>query len=284
MNTEKNVKLPGWYRSGEALIREMKETRLPEGMLAVWYLGQAGIAVRAGEVLFGIDLYLRDSAARLLPRPFAPEDAGDLFDYVLCTHNHEDHLDEVTVRGIAAAGSRTRFVVPAPWAGLTESLGIAAERIISARAWEKQELDGAVLIPTPASHEEFEYDAEGNLTCLGYILQMKGGSLYHSGDTIEWETMARDLAPYAPEIMCLPINGSDWKRKHRNIIGNLDAREAADLADTCGADILIPTHFDMFAGNGENPAHLADYMFLDHKGHKFHIMAPGERFLYLRSV
>lgn len=282
MNKQDRNRLPGWYKSGEALLREMKETRVPEGMLAIWYLGQAGIAVKSGDILFGIDLYLRENDHRQLPQPFTPEEAGLIFDYCLCTHNHEDHLDSVTVAGMAAAGSGTRFVVPAPWTGLMEELGISAERAIGAKAYEELSLDGAVLVPTPAAHEEFEYDDAGNLTCLGYLLRMKEASLYHSGDTIEWESMAADLTPLKPDIMCLPINGSDWKRKHLNIIGNLNAREAADLADECGADLLIPLHFDMFAGNGENPAHLADYMYADHKGHKYHIMVPGERFFYLR--
>ena len=32
----------GWYKSGEALLDEMRKTRVPQDMLALWYLGQAG--------------------------------------------------------------------------------------------------------------------------------------------------------------------------------------------------------------------------------------------------
>ena len=276
--------MKGWYKCGRELLDEMTKTKLPDDMLAIWYLGQAGIAVKAGETLFGIDLYLRDSESRLLAPPFTPAEAGEIFDAAFCTHNHEDHLDEVTVKGMSEAGCRTTFIVPAPFVRLTEELCSGANRVIGAKAWEKISIAGALVTPVPAAHEEFAFDARGNHEYLGYLLQLPGGRLYHSGDTVEWESMTADLKPLCADIMFLPINGSDWKRKHRNIIGNLNAREAADIADDAGADLVIPMHYDMFAGNGENPAHFADYMFRDHPGKKFHIMAPGERFIYRRDL
>lgn len=274
----------GWYRDGKELLAEIRNTDLPEGILALWYLGQAGIVVKDGRRIFGVDLYLDDADRRLLPRPFAPEEAGDLFDAVLCTHNHLDHLNLPTLQGIAGAGEKTRFVVPAPHACVLSEAGIPAERILPAEAWKKGSLCGAKLLPVPAAHEEFEYDAAGRYCCLGYVLRLNGATLYHAGDTVEWESMVRDLSPLGIDICCLPINGSDWRRKHRDIIGNLNAREAADIAEEIGADLLIPLHFDMFAGNGENPAHLADYMFRDHPGRKYHIPVPGERILYCKGA
>jgi L-ascorbate 6-phosphate lactonase len=274
--------MKGWYKSGADLFNQMRDTHLPDRMLAIWYLRQAGIAVKTGSLLVGIDLYLRDTDERLLPQPFTPEEAGEIFDYVLCTHNHEDHLDVVTVEGMAKASDRTKFIVPAPHVSVLTDLGISQDRILPARAWGKMDVGGIKVLPTPAAHEEFELDENGSYTCLGFVLDFSAGRLYHSGDTIEWENMVEDLKPQSIDIMCLPINGSDWKRRRQNIIGNLNSREAADLAEECGADLIIPLHFDMFAGNGENPAHFADYMFRDHQGHRYHIFAPGERFIYMK--
>ena len=272
-----------WYKSGTELLDQMRNTSLPEGMLAVWYLGQAGIAVKGGNTLAAIDLYLRDSDRRLVPRPFAPEEAVDLFDLVLCTHNHEDHLDEPTIRGLAKGSEHTVFVVPKPYRELALSYGVKEERLLGARAYTEEKAMGISLMPVPAAHEEFLYDEAGDHCCLGYLLNFAAGTLYHAGDTIEWETMTDDIGQFHPDIMCLPINGSDWTRKKRNIIGNLDAREACDVADACGADLLIPLHFDMFEGNGENPARVAEYMFYDHPGKKYHIPVCGERILWCVS-
>ena len=58
---------PGWYRSGTELIREIRETELPEEILSIWYLGQAGIVVKSGRTVTGIDLYLRESGPEALP-------------------------------------------------------------------------------------------------------------------------------------------------------------------------------------------------------------------------
>ncbi|MBQ9046975.1 MAG: MBL fold metallo-hydrolase [Solobacterium sp.] len=271
----------GWYKSGEDLITQMKTLQLPENQLAVWYLGQAGIVLKYGDKLYCIDPYLRESKARSFEPPFDASEAV-FFDYIFCTHNHTDHLDEVALKAINEAGADTKYIVPAPHVHVLQDLGIAAEQIIAAKAGEKFTLGDISVEPVPAAHEEFSYDAEGNHEHLGFIIRTPAGTVYHSGDTIEWETMTEDLSGKGIDIMCLPINGSDWKRKKHNIIGNLDAREAADIADTCGADLLIPLHFDLFRHNGENPAHLTDYMYHDHPGHKYHIMVPGELFIYLK--
>ena len=58
---------PGWYRSATELIREIRETELPEEILSIWYLGQAGIVVKSGRTVTGIDLYLRERGPEALP-------------------------------------------------------------------------------------------------------------------------------------------------------------------------------------------------------------------------
>ncbi len=273
----------GWYKSGNELIGELIHTKVPGDMAALWYLGQAGIIIKAGGKLLAVDPYLG------IPNPdtrrFAPPFSAtcvDFLDVVLCTHNHSDHLDPGTLRGIAMASPQTKFIVPRPWISVAASCGVKPENIIGAAAGEKISIAGVTIYPVPAAHEELARDASGDYENLGYVMKFTAATIYHSGDTVEWESMARDLRPYGIDIACLPINGSDWKRKHANIIGNLNAREAADVAEEIGADLLVPLHYDLFAHNGENPGHLADYMFQYHFGHKYHFMAPGERFFYCK--
>ena len=279
-----------WYLEGEDLIYQMQNTDLPEDMLAIWFLGQAGIAVKCGKTLAGVDLYLENRETRAVLPPFAPAELAGMFDVILCTHNHLDHLDPVTVSGIAAAEKekgcvkKTQFVIPAPWTGVAQELGVEPAQIIGARAGEAFKVPGTNLsvMPVRAAHEDFQLDENGDYECLGYVLRLPGGSLYHAGDTIEWETMTEELTPLGIDIACLPINGSEWKRKKEDIIGNLNAREAADISQIIGADLLIPLHYDVFAHNGENPAYLADCMWRSYPAAKYKVMAPGERILYCR--
>ena len=58
------------------------------------------------------------------------------------------------------------------------------------------------------------------------------------------------LAPFKPDIALVPINGN---RLERRVAGNLDGREAAQLANQIGAGIAVPHHFDMFEFNTASP-------------------------------
>ncbi len=272
--------LQGWYRSGEELLDEMKRTRLPEKMTAIWYLGQAGIVIKVRDMLIAIDPYLENRGDRTLPVPFEPSEAV-IFDYVICSHDHGDHLNYYTVSEMAKNSEDVRFIVPAPHAEKVCGLGVSGDRIHPAKENEVLELgEGITVTPVRSMHDEFHKDAEGNYEDMGFVIRVPGAVIYHSGDTVEWDTMVEDLKPFHIDVALLPINGSDWKRKHRDCIGNLDYREAADIAGGIGADLLIPLHFDMFAGNSENPAFLIDYMHRMYPAGKCHVMVPGERFIY----
>ena len=275
--------LQGWYKSGEELLDEMKTTKLPEKMTALWFLGQAGIVVKTGNTLIAIDPYLEDRDVRTFPVPFEPSQA-DLFDFVICSHDHGDHLNYHTVSEIAKNAENTRFIIPAPHVRKVCGLGVSEGRIIPAH--ENRDIclqEGITVTPVRAMHDEFHVDENGDYEDMGFVIRIPGAVLYHSGDTVEWDTMVEDLAPYGIDVALLPINGSDWKRKHRDCIGNLNYREAADVAGGIGADLLIPLHFDLFANNSENPAFLVDYMHRMYPGRKCHVMVPGERFVYLRG-
>ncbi len=51
------------------------------------------------------------------------------------------------------------------------------------------------------------------------------------------------------DIACLPVNGRDGWCERRRMTGNLDGREAGELAASIHAYVLISMHNDMFAAN-----------------------------------
>jgi L-ascorbate metabolism protein UlaG (beta-lactamase superfamily) len=81
----------------------------------------------------------------------------------------------------------------------------------------------------------------------------------------------------------LPINGGDWERSARGIIGNMSPLDAVKLGMAVSADLLIPTHYDMIEGNTDSPAAFAAYMYELCPSRKYHIFAPGECFRYARA-
>jgi L-ascorbate metabolism protein UlaG (beta-lactamase superfamily) len=114
---------------------------------------------------------------------------------------------------------------------------------------------GALTIDAvPACHGEGADDAYRLGPFLGYVVSAGGVHVYHAGDTIPFDGLVERLRELRVHLALLPINGRDAKREAEGIVGNMDAREAAQLAHDIGADAAIPMHWDMFASNPGDPA------------------------------
>jgi L-ascorbate metabolism protein UlaG (beta-lactamase superfamily) len=280
-----------WYKQGDALLKEIENSRPGPGEAWLWYLGQHGFVVNLGGLVFYIDTILNDlkdregKSLREYPPPFAP-DAVNRADYILCTHNHSDHLNLETLVPLARAKPASRFVVPRPWTGMLRDAGIDEGRILGAAEGEELKLGPVSIIPTPAVHTRHIQDeperGEGNgAPCLGYILKAGDLKVYHAGDTWAAPSLVRSLKAAGPlNIAIFPINGTDWERTGNGFIGNMGPLDAVKLAQAIPADLCVPAHYDMMAANSEDPALFAAYMYRRCPEKRFHIFALGERFIY----
>ncbi|HET7558824.1 MAG TPA: MBL fold metallo-hydrolase [Limnochordia bacterium] len=269
-----------WYRSGEALLAEITSTEVPKDAIALWFLSQESMVFKSGKRVIYIDPFLSPGEKRKYAPPFSPEQVSNA-DWIVGTHHHRDHIDPATLGPMAKASPEARFVVPAPHVHMLTAVGIDPGRITKAHADQRLELGDFAVTPIKAAHETFETDESGDHKFLGYVFEFGGIRLYHAGDTVDYPGLVERLKGFDLHVACLPINGHDRKRNARNIVGNLTPREAVDLGVDCGADLLIPLHYDLFFGNQENPATFVDYLYGNYPNQKFHIMAPGERFFYL---
>jgi L-ascorbate metabolism protein UlaG (beta-lactamase superfamily) len=163
------------------------------------------------------------------------------------------------------------------------SLGISDECILVPTDDTPQTFGPLTFTAIPAAHYGLDRDAEGGFQYLGYILRLNGVTLYHAGDTILYDGLVERLQKHAIDIACLPVNGRDGWRERRGMIGNLDGREAAELAAATSADVLIPMHNDMFAANHVSPAVLADFLDRTYPRQKYHWLQPGELYFYIRG-
>ncbi len=276
------------YRQGDSLVKQMKETLVPADAVAMWYLGQEGFALKRDNRIILVDPFFSGSVdqssfwARQYISPATPEQLG-FVDYVLCTHPHLDHMDPDTIRPLAAAGKSTRFVVPFPSVDTLVDWGIDPGRVLGARAGEALNLDGIEIVPVPAAHDVLHQDSEGNYRELSYIIKWGDICIFHGGDMVVYPGLLQALEPFDIDIAMLPINGRDWLREEKYIVGNLSFREAADLGARIGADFLVPMHYDLFQANDENPAFFVDYVHRRYPGLRFHLFQPGERLVYFRE-
>ena len=72
--------------------------------------------------------------------------------------------------------------------------------------------------------------------CLGYVVEIAGVRVYRAGDCIPYRRARPRVRALGPHLALLPINGRDFFREtERNLVGNMDAREAARLAHDIGA-------------------------------------------------
>lgn len=228
------------------------------GVVTLYWLGQAGFIVDSVVGRFVVDPYLSDSLAhkyrgtlyphiRMMPIPIAPEDITGI-DYVLCTHRHTDHMDPGTLQPMAQARPALQFVVPE--ASLVEAQkrsGVGLDRLVPANFGRKLALGyGASVHVIASAHEELSTDARGNSEWLGYILEVDGLRIYHSGDCIPYPDLVQQLRALRIDVALLPVNGRDLDRLGNGVPGNFTLEEAIDIAVEANIPYLIGHHHGLF--------------------------------------
>jgi len=242
--------------------------------LELWWLGQAGFRLRdpAGGPTIFCDPFITPSDRRAWQAP-VDVDALAQADLVLVSHEHSDHLDRPALTAAAARpGSRFCLIVPRPLVPeLASELGLPADRLVGAQPDEPIERRGVRISPVPACHgvnvaDAYTFgedltDSKGMVRYLGYVVELGGVRAYHAGDCIPYPGQVERLRTLQPHLALLPINGRDFFREiERNIVGNMDYREAARLASDISVQLLIPMHWELFAHNRGFPEHLVGFV------------------------
>jgi L-ascorbate metabolism protein UlaG (beta-lactamase superfamily) len=226
------------------------------------WLGQAGFRLEVDGAALVIDPWVSPHEDRLIPAPPLAL-AADGVDVVFVTHEHLDHLDLPFLPRLLERSPRVIVVLPRPLTPLVESIAPAAQ-IVGVQPNDALEVAGLEVHVVPASHGVTVEDAygdgseEGGLArFVGYVLG-RGRRIYHAGDTIVTAELETALENLDVDLALLPINGRDAEREARGIVGNMDAREAVELALGMSSSMLVPYHWDGFAGNTVAPGTAVD--------------------------
>jgi len=248
------------FQKDEALLADIAAAE-SRGAARLWWLGQSGFLLQSSGLRLLFDPYLSDSLTRKYQHTDKPHvrmterviDPGALHGISLVTssHAHTDHFDPDTLGPLLEANRDAQLLVArANHQTASDRLADAAARIVSIDAGESIAFGRASVTAVASAHDQIEFDERGYCRCLGFVVRVDGLTLYHSGDTRLHDGLVAALAPWHPDVVLVPINGS---RPERRVAGNMDGREAAWLAREVGARLAIPHHFDMFEFNTEPP-------------------------------
>lgn len=229
----------------------------------LYFMGQAGFILKdADGFLLAYDLYLSDCCnrefgfKRLMPYLLDAEEL--IFDAVLCSHGHYDHLD-IDSAGTFLKNGKTQMYVTK--CGREE---LAKRSLISDQVHLIKEGDHLQL----GNHFtcDFVYCDHGSDTpnAVGTVFTIGKIRLYAVGDTAYRDVLIHEKTVGA-DIVILPINGA---------FGNLNEAEGAFFAKNLNAGVAIPSHFWNFAEHGGNP-----YLFMqeaDKLNVNYRLMRQGE--------
>lgn len=256
--------------------KQLRETVLQDGHLAVIYLGQAGFAFKdSSGCVVVVDVYLSDVVnrvfgfKRMVPAVIRPEDLDA--DFYLSTHSHLDHLDTDSLPVVARC-KKTFFIGAPDCENVYTEHKIPSERYAVIHQGEKRDFAGFSVRGCFADHGELAPDA------LGMLLDFQGIRIYHAGDTCYAPDQIKKSICSEIDILIAPINGQ---------FGNLTAHEALELAMILKPKWVIASHFWTFLehvgedGKGDPATFLKESKtLLENTGIQPIVMAPGETLIY----
>lgn len=275
-------------QKGAALLHDIETTQPKPGQVAIWWLGQSGYAIKSASALIYIDLYLSEhlttkyanTAKPHIRMTESPIHGGEITNarYVFASHKHSDHLDPGTLPDLFAASPDAQLLLPGALVDHAVSLGLPRERLIPTNGDENHDFPGFTVYTLPSSHPNLDYDPSTGYPFIGFVFDLDGIRLYHSGDTIVYPDLAKSLRPINLDIAFLPING---RAGGEGTPPNMNAQEAVTLAKAIGEPLIIPHHYDMFTFN---TADVGDFAaIVDAANQPYRILHCAEKFIWSKS-
>jgi L-ascorbate 6-phosphate lactonase len=219
------------------LWQEISNTVVHPGTMTIWWLYQAGVVVKSpGGTIVLVDPYLSDAVSRSygsfrnVPAPLDPAQVDAAA--ILASHSHEDHLDPDSIQPFFAH-PQTRFLGPPLATTKVSGAGVSEHRTHALRRGDCVTVGDIKIRAVFARHI---FPAEPVLDAIGFVIDVDGVTLYHSGDTEFDAEIVRDTAGVVASLV--PINGT---------AGNMNVDDAVSLVTQQAPKLAIPYHYGLWA-------------------------------------
>ena len=232
-------------------IQPQRLTTPPAAGLRMAWIGHASVLVEIGGKRILTDPVFSERASPFLsfgPKRFHPTpislDKLQGIDAVVISHNHYDHLDEVTVRHLAKQG--TRFFVPL---GNREQLiawDVPSDQVTELDWWQSATLGELKIVATPSRHysnrsiADYKQALWASWTILG-----PDHRIFVSGDTgysKVFSQIGEKFGPFDATIIKIGAYGpgQSWRDVH------MDPQQALKVHQDVRGKIMLPVHWGTY--------------------------------------
>lgn len=179
----------GWDADPLLMSPDIRYPRAQDSEFLATWIGHSTVLLQVGGLNILTDPMFSQRAS---PLPWAGprravDPAIDLealppIDIVLLSHNHYDHLDRASVKGIARASPGAHWITPLGVGSLVRRWG--AGEVSEIDWWEEAGVRGLSIVATPARHFSGRgiHDRNRTLWC-GFSLEIGGWRALFAGDT-----------------------------------------------------------------------------------------------------
>jgi len=207
----------------------------------VTWIGHATALVQLDGCHFLTDPILNDRALiikRLVPPGVRLQDLPPIR-FVLISHNHYDHLDVPTLKGL---GGDAAIIVPEGLKAFLEKKGFY--RVQELRWWESTSVGSLKITAVPSKHFSGRglFDRNQTRWC-SYVVE-GSATVYFAGDTGYFDGFKEIGRRFRIDIALIPIGAYNprWFMKSKHV----DPEEALQAFLDLGAEFMIPIHWGTF--------------------------------------
>lgn len=188
---------------------------------------------------------------RLVPLTVTPEHLPPI-DVVIISHNHYDHLDEMSIQ---ALGDNPTFVVPQGLTAWFEEQGIDSSNVVELPWWQSHLVsDSLEITATPSQHWSARGLFDRHQThWASYVIDIKGYQFWFAGDTGYNPYEFKEIGRRYPnmDLALIPIGA--YAPRHFMKTYHVNVPEAVRIHKDLGVKHSVGMHWGTFDLTSESP-------------------------------